>query len=100
VRRPESKNSNGKPQLDPALTANLEEIVLQCFEAGASVAYVMHGPPAVVLRDDGDQALPADPAGTALIVLFQRQVVGPAGTGAVRMEVRRPDDDGTASLLG
>jgi hypothetical protein len=89
---------------DPALAANLEEIVLQCFEAGASVAYVMHDPPAVVLRDDGDEALETDPAGTALVVLFRRRVAGAVGAGAVRMEVHRRgepgSEQGSSSLLG
>ncbi len=52
----------------------------------------MHDPPSVVLRYDGDEALPTDPTGTALVVLFRRRVAGPAGMGAVRMEVRRPGE--------
>jgi hypothetical protein len=85
-------NPHAGRQTDPALATNLEEIVRQCFEAGASVAYIMHGPPSVVLRDDDDYALAADPAGTALVVLFRCRVPGPGGMGAVRMEVRRPED--------
>jgi len=63
----------------PALAANLEEIVLQCFEAGASVACFVHDPPAVVLRDDGDEALQADPTGCERSGLA-------AGTGQVHAE--------------
>ena len=80
---------------DPALAANLQEIVSQCFEAGASVAYVMHDPPSVVLRDAGDEALPVDQAGTALLVLFAQR-----SSGATSVTGRYAPYQGSSSWLG
>jgi len=84
---------------DPALRDNLDEIVLQCLEAGASVAYVLHEPQAVILRDDGDEAIQTDDAGTALVVLFPQRCTGGRDVEEMRMEVHRPDEE-PPGLLG
>jgi len=34
------------------------------------VAYVLHEPQAVIVRDDGDEVIETERAGTALVVLF------------------------------
>jgi hypothetical protein len=84
---------------DPALHDNLDEIVLQCLEAGASVAYVLHDPQAVILRDDSDEAIETDDAGTALVVLFPQRCSGGHDVEALRMEVHRPGQE-PPTLLG
>ena len=84
---------------DPALHDNLQEIVLQCLEVGASVAYVLHEPQAVIVRDDGDEAIQTGDAGTALLVLFAERCGGGCEVEALRMEVHSPGE-GQARLLG
>jgi hypothetical protein len=84
--------------VDPALRDNLDEIVLQCLEAGASVAYVLHDPQAVILRDDGDEAIGTDEAGTALVVLFADRCSSGRDVEELRMEVHRAGEPPTGVL--
>ena len=88
----------GRP-VDPALHDNLQEIVLECLEVGASVAYVLHEPQAVIVRDDGDEAIQTGDAGTALLVLFADRCSGGCDVEALRMEVRSPGEE-PPRLLG
>ena len=76
---------------DPALAGNLAEIALQGFEAGASVAYLIRDPQALFLRDERDQPLVADPAATALLLLFPCRADGEPGIEELRLDdVRSP----------
>ena len=63
------------------------------------VAYVLHEPQAVIVRDDGDEAIETEDAGTALLVLFAERCGGGCDVEALRMEVHRAGEK-PPGLLG
>jgi Mn-dependent DtxR family transcriptional regulator len=55
---------------DPALAAKLTAIAEKAFEAGASVAYLIRDPQALIVRDGYDRPVDTRPAATVLVLPF------------------------------
>ena len=84
---------DGQGEFDPALADNLEEIVLMCYEAGASAVYVVRGTEAFSMRDAGGKSLADHMTQTVLVALYPKLAAGEPGAELI-------DPDAVDPVLG